>query len=186
LSSRPFDKDRSGMVLGEGAVAALLTAARPQDGLGMILGYASRHGGASIVAPCAQTAAATIRACLSNAGIEAEEIMSINAHGTSTPVNEEIEAEALSQVFSKIPPVTANKGATGHLSGASGVLDAVIAAWSAHTGVIPPTAGTAQVDLPVDVVICSARTTRPGPVLSNAFAFGGQNTALILGPLTAA
>lgn len=182
LSSRPFDRERSGMVLGEGAVAVLLTAARPEAGIGTVLGYASRHGGESIVAPDAETAAATIRAGLSDAGITAAEVVSINAHGTSTPVNEEVEVAALSRVFGTIPPVTANKGATGHLIGASGALEAVVAAHSASTGVVPPTAGTVAVDLEVDVVTGMARSTAPGPVLSNSFAFGGQNTALILGP----
>ena len=183
LSSRPFDKNRSGMVLGEGAAALLLSASRPDVGIGTVLGYASRHGGQSLVAPCAQIASDTMRAALMDSGIGPEEVVSINAHGTSTPVNEAVEAEALSRVFGTIPPVTANKGSTGHLIGASGALEAVVASASANHGLVPPTAGTVQVELAVDVVTGAPRKTNTGPVLSSSFAFGGQNTALVLGPM---
>jgi len=184
LACRPFDRDRTGFVLGEGAAALLLTGEAPEAGLGTVLGYASTHGGESMVAPGIDHAVLAMRRSLVDARLSANDIVAVNAHGTSTVLNDQAESKALHQVFSTIPPITANKGATGHLLAASGVLEAVISAMTATTGVIPPTAGTVLIDptLDVDVVLSAPRPVKPGPVLSNSFGFGGQNTSLVIGP----
>jgi 3-oxoacyl-[acyl-carrier-protein] synthase II len=109
----------------------------------------------------------------------------VNAHGTSTELNDRLEALALREVFGgDVPPVTGNKGAIGHLVGAAGAVEAVAAIRSLETGVVPPTANyeTPDPEIDLDVVAGAAREIPAGPVLSNSFAFGGHNVTLILEP----
>ena len=122
---------------------------------------------------------------LEDAGITPADIAQINAHGTSTPLNDAAEAEAIAKVFGAPgPPVTSVKGVLGHALGAAGSLEAVAVVQSMLTGVIPPTAGYGEPDpelAGIDIVT-EARPWTPGPTLSNSFGFGGHNGCVILGP----
>jgi 3-oxoacyl-[acyl-carrier-protein] synthase II len=123
---------------------------------------------------------------LSAAGLDASKVAHVNAHGTSTPLNDAAEAEAMAKLFGAPgPPVTSIKGVTGHSLGAAGALEAVSVVESLRRQLIPPTAVTTEVDpdLPaLDLVMGEARPWTPGPTLSNSFGFGGHNGTLVLGP----
>jgi len=116
-------------------------------------------------------------AALDDASIDPSEIGYVNAHGTSTPLNDAAEAPAIRKLFSAPPPVTSVKGVVGHMIGAAGVL-------SIRDGVAPPTANVDQVgdDIWLDIVTGSARAVGPRPVISNSFGFGGHNASLVLAP----
>jgi 3-oxoacyl-[acyl-carrier-protein] synthase II len=123
-----------------------------------------------------------------DAGLVPADIRQINAHGTSTPLNDAAEAEAIVKVFgSPGPPVTSTKGGTGHALGAAGALEAVAAVLSIERAQIPPTAGVVTPDPSVglDLVLGAPRAWTPGPVLSNSFGFGGHNGCVVLGPVEA-
>jgi 3-oxoacyl-[acyl-carrier-protein] synthase II len=123
---------------------------------------------------------------LDDAGIRAEDVVHINAHGTSTPLNDAAEAEAIAKTFGTSgPPITSTKGVTGHALGAAGSIEAVAAVLCLQKRLIPPTAGTTAVDpelAQIDLVVGSPRSFEPGPVLSNSFGFGGHNGTLVVGP----
>lgn len=184
LASRPFDADRDGLVLGEGACAVVIEPLGPGPSLGTLIGYSANHAGGSVVAPSVTHATAVIGTALATARLNPRAITAISAHGTSTVLNDQHEAEAFRAVFGKPPPVTAIKGSTGHLIAASSLLEIVLALRTARTGIVPPVAGTALLgsDIGVDVVIGRPRTVPRGPVLSTSFGFGGQNSATIVGP----
>jgi 3-oxoacyl-[acyl-carrier-protein] synthase II len=189
-ASRPFDVDRDGFVLGEGAGFVVLTRAEDAFGeqsLGQVLGHASTADAHHLVAPAPDGAGALrcMELALADAGVDASELSHVNAHGTSTVLNDRAEAEALTRLFAgACPPVTATKGATGHLIGGSGAVEAVVALTSIAHGLVPPVAGLRTVDpaITLDVVQGTPRPVRPGPALSNSFGFGGANTVLVLGP----
>jgi 3-oxoacyl-[acyl-carrier-protein] synthase II len=120
---------------------------------------------------------------LDDAGIEASAIGHVNAHGTSTELNDAAEAEAVRKVFGDSPPpVTSTKGVTGHLIGAAGAVEAVAALLSVRDGIVPPTANLERVgdDIELDVVAGSPREVGPKPAISNSFGFGGHNASLVL------
>ena len=122
---------------------------------------------------------------LAEAELEPGGIASINAHGTSTPLNDAAEAEAIRKVFGERgPAVTSTKGITGHALGAAGALEAAAVLLSFEHGLIPPTAGLTDLDPAVglDVVQGGPRPWEPGPSLSNSFGFGGHNGCLVLTP----
>ena len=126
-----------------------------------------------------------MRLALDDADLAPDAIGHINAHGTSTPLNDVAEAEAISKVFGDTPPpVTSTKGVTGHCIGAAGAIEAVASILAARDGVIPPTANLENLDpdIPLDVVSGSERVIGPAIALSNSFAFGGHNVTLIVGP----
>ena len=191
-ASRPFDVDRDGFVMGEGAGFLVLESlahaeARGATILGTIAGYGRTCDAAHITAPSEDGvgAAAAVRLALADAGIDPSDITQVNAHGTSTPLNDAAEARAMVSVFGAgAVPVTSTKGVTGHLVGAAGAVEAAIALESARQGLVPPVAGTSDVDpaLDIDVVLGAPRSVTPGPVLSTSFAFGGHNAALVLVP----
>jgi 3-oxoacyl-[acyl-carrier-protein] synthase II len=109
----------------------------------------------------------------------------VNAHGTSTPLNDSTEAEAIRKVFGDdAPPVTSTKGVTGHLIGAAGATEAVISLLAMRDGLVPPTANVQTVgdDIGLDIVFGTAREIATRPTLSNSFGFGGHNATLILAP----
>ena len=181
--SRPFDVDRDGFVMGEGAAVLILeewehAVARGATILGEVLGAASNADAHHITAPSpgGVGAAACMRLALEDAGLSPGDIAQVNAHGTSTPLNDAAEAEAAITVFGDDgPPVTSIKGVTGHALGAAGALEAAAVLLSIEHRLIPPTANTKVVDLGIDVVTGDAREWTPGPTMSNNFGFGGHN-----------
>jgi 3-oxoacyl-[acyl-carrier-protein] synthase II len=191
-ASRPFDVDRDGFVMGEGAGFLVLEGwdhahERGARVLGELAGYGATCDAGHITAPSEDGAgaAACIRAALADAGLEPGDIGHVNAHGTSTPLNDAAEARAITEVFGpRALPVTSTKGVTGHLIGAAGAVEAAIALVSARDGLVPPVAGTTEVDpaLDVDVVVGAPRAVARRPVVSTSFAFGGHNAALVLVP----
>jgi 3-oxoacyl-[acyl-carrier-protein] synthase II len=126
-----------------------------------------------------------MRLAMEDAGVTAAEVNHVNAHGTATVANDRAEATALAELFGGDgPPVTAVKGATGHMIGGSGAVEAVVALRSLAAKVAPPTAGLRTLDpaITIDVVAGTPRPLRPGFGLSNAFGFGGSNAVLVLTP----
>ena len=193
-ASRPFDADRDGFVMGEGSAIFVLeewdhAVARGATILGEVLGSGSNADAHHITAPSpgGSGAIACMRLALDDAGISAADIAQVNAHGTSTPLNDAAEAEACAMVFGPNgPPVTSIKGVTGHALGAAGALEAAAVLLSFEHRLIPPTAGTTTVDpsFTIDVVTGEARAWEPGPTISNNFGFGGHNGSVILAPPT--
>ena len=176
--------------MGEGAAVLILeewdrATERGATILGEVVGAASNADAHHITAPApgGTGAIACMHLALADAGLDAAEIRQINAHGTSTPLNDAAEAEAVKAVFGQPgPPVTSTKGVTGHALGAAGALEAAAVLLSFEHRAIPPTANTKVVDLGIDVVIGEARPWDPGPTISNNFGFGGHNGSLILTP----
>ena len=188
--SRPFDVERDGFVMGEGAAVLILeeldrAVQRGATILGEVLGAASNADAHHITAPSPGGTGAIVcmRLALEDAGLEPGDIRHINAHGTSTPLNDAAEAEAVKAVFGESgPPVTSTKGVTGHALGAAGALEAAAVLLSFQHRMIPPTANTKVVELGIDVVIGAPREWEPGPAMSNNFGFGGHNGSVILTP----
>ncbi|MFM9086078.1 MAG: beta-ketoacyl synthase N-terminal-like domain-containing protein [Acidimicrobiia bacterium] len=193
--SMPFDAARDGFVFGEGAAVFVLerwdlAVARGARVVGEVLGAASNADAHHITAPSpgGAGAAACMRLALEDAGIAPADVRQINAHGTSTPLNDAAEAEACVAVFGRSgPPVTSIKGVTGHPLGAAGALEAAAVLLSFTHGLIPPTANTTTVDpaLGIDVVVGAPRPWTPGPTISNNFGFGGHNGSVVLAPAAA-
>ncbi|MFI5618013.1 beta-ketoacyl-[acyl-carrier-protein] synthase family protein [Streptomyces sp. NPDC051567] len=194
LASRPFDADRDGFVMGEGAAVLVLErwdAARARGAriYGEIAGYADNCDAFHIVAPHedGEVASRCMRRAVADAGLTPADIVHVNAHGTSTVLNDRAEARAVDRCFGgQSPPVTSVKGVTGHLIGGSGALEAALALLCAARGLVPPVANLSaspEADL-VDLVIRRPREVPVGPVLSNSFGFGGQNACLVLTPAT--
>jgi 3-oxoacyl-[acyl-carrier-protein] synthase II len=191
-ASRPFDADRDGFVMGEGAAFLVLeereaALARGATILGEVLGYGRTCDAFHITAPAdgGTGAVACMEAALVDAGIAPSEVMHVNAHGTSTPLNDAAEAAAVAKVFGGgAVPVTSTKGVTGHMIGAAGAVEAVASLLAAARGEVPPTANHARLGegLEVDIVAGAARAVAGGPVVSNSFGFGGHNATLVLGP----
>ncbi len=191
--SRPFDARRDGFVIAEGGGAIILedlehAIRRGAHIYAELLGAASTADAHHITAPAPEGAGA--RSCmelaLADAGITASQVTHINGHGTSTPLNDLAESQAIGKVFGPDSPVvTSIKGVTGHSLGAAGALEAVAVALTIEHGVIPPTAGLEELDpeIHLDVVMGGPRPFTPGPVLSNSFGFGGHNGCLVLAPL---
>jgi 3-oxoacyl-[acyl-carrier-protein] synthase II len=189
-ASRPFDRDRDGFVLGEGAgfvVLQRLADARAQDRgiLGLIRGYGATCDAHHIVAPREDGAVARASAelALADAGLSPADIGHLNAHGTATVLNDLAEARAMADLFGPSPPpVTAVKGVTGHLISAAGAVEAIVALRSLAEGVIPPTGGYHNPDPAVglDVVHGVPRPTSARTAMSNSFGFGGHNAVLVL------
>lgn len=190
--SKPFDTERDGFVIGEGAGIVVLEELERARSRGARI-YAEVLGGAStadahhITAPDpdGSGAARCMELAMADAQISPADVAHINTHGTSTPPGDSAEAEAITKVFGAPgPPVTSIKGVIGHTLAAAGAIEAVAAALTLHHKVIPPTVGTHNLDphISLDVVLGEPRTFAPGPVLSNSFGFGGHNGCLVLGP----
>jgi len=192
-SSRPFDVERDGFVMGEGAAMFVLeemasAVARGARIYGEVIGAASTADAHHITAPSpgGAGAIACMELALADAGLQPGDIKQINAHGTSTPLNDAAEAEAISKVFGTPgPPVVSIKGVTGHALGAAGALEAAAVLLSFEHRVIPPTAGTTQLgsDMTIDLVRGTPRPWEPGPTISNNFGFGGHNGSVIIAPV---
>jgi 3-oxoacyl-[acyl-carrier-protein] synthase II len=191
-ASRPFDPDRDGFVMGEGAGFLVLEAwdravARGAHIWGEVVGYGRNSDAYHVTAPApgGVGAVACMQAALADAGLEPSAVGHVNAHGTSTPLNDAAEAEAIAKLFGeRAVPVTSNKGSIGHLVGGAGAVEAVAALLALRDGLVPPTANHERddPDLAIDVVSGTPRPVQPAPVVSNSFGFGGHNASLVLAP----
>ncbi|MFM8957356.1 MAG: beta-ketoacyl-[acyl-carrier-protein] synthase family protein [Actinomycetota bacterium] len=190
--SKPFDATRDGFVFGEGAAVFVLerydlAVARGATIIGEVLGAGSNADAHHITAPSpgGVGAMACMQQALDDAGLSVRDIKQINAHGTSTPLNDRAESEAVATLFgTPTPPVTSIKGVTGHPLGAAGALEAAAVLLSFEHEMIPPTANTSVLgdDITCDVVFGAPRPWTPGPTISNNFGFGGHNGSVILSP----
>lgn len=191
-ASKPFTKDRDGFVIAEGAATLVLESlesaiARGAKVYGIVKGCGEKadsfHRTRS--SPDGGPAIATIRAALEDAGVGAEAIGYINAHGTSTPENDKMEYGAMLSVFGerlKSIPVSSNKSMIGHTLTAAGAVEAVFSLQTILTGTLPPTINYQNPDpaIELDVVPNVKRAQQVSAVLSNSFGFGGQNASLVL------
>jgi len=187
--SRPFDVNRNGFVMGEGAGVLILedwdhAHARGATILAEVIGAASTADSYHITAPDPEGNGAVrcMETALADADITAADVSHINAHGTSTPLNDLAESVAVRRVFGAHRPlVTSVKGHLGHSLGAAGALEGVVSVQTLLNQVIPPTAGTTEVDpaIDLDVVLGAPVHTNVDVVLSNSFGFGGHNGSVI-------
>ncbi|NII11126.1 beta-ketoacyl-[acyl-carrier-protein] synthase family protein [Oleiagrimonas sp. C23AA] len=187
---RPFCRQRTGMVLGEGAGIFVLETlqhaqARGATILAEIAGVGMSADAGDIVSPTGDGAARAMQAALDDAGLRADEVGYINAHGTATPANDPVESQAIRQVFQHHADrlaVSSTKGVHGHALGAAGALELVAAIGALREEVIPPTCNFIDADpaCDLDYVPNTARQQRVDAVLSNSFAFGGLNAVLAL------
>jgi 3-oxoacyl-[acyl-carrier-protein] synthase II len=189
-ASRPFDKDRDGFVMSEGAGLVVLEALDHALERGAriyceLVGYGLTTDAHHITAPSpgGDGAARSMRRALQVAGLSPSDVDYINAHGTSTPTNDPTETAAIRAVFGTHADrlaISSTKGATGHLLGAAGGVEAVATAMALHTGIVPPTANLRNPDpaCDLDYVPLEARRAMPRVALSNAFGFGGTNASL--------
>jgi len=187
--SRPFDVNRDGFVLGEGAGVLILedwdhALERGATIFAEVIGAASTADAHHITAPDPTGAGAIrcMRLALADADIAASDVSHINAHGTSTPLNDLAEAIAVHRVFGDNPPVTTSiKGHLGHSLAAAGALEGVASVRTLQNQLIPPTAGTTDIDpaIDLDVVLGAPRPAEVEIILSNSFGFGGHNGSVI-------
>ncbi|MDY7102539.1 MAG: beta-ketoacyl-ACP synthase II [Actinomycetota bacterium] len=191
--SRPFDARRDGFCIAEGSAVLVLeewdhAVARGATIHAEILGSANTADAHHITAPSPNGtgAVACMEQAMDDADVKAADVVHINAHGTSTDLNDMAEAQAIDKVFgSPGPIVTSVKGVTGHSLGAAGALEAAAVVLSMAHRLVPPTAGTDAIDpeMPgIDLVIGEARSWEPGITLSNSFGFGGHNGTLVIAP----
>jgi 3-oxoacyl-[acyl-carrier-protein] synthase II len=190
-ASRPFDRDRDGFVMGEGSGIVILEAlphalARGARIQGELVGYGLTGDAFHMAAPPPghEGAARAMKAALQDAGMDASEIDYINAHGTSTPLNDACEAEAIKTVFGEHArrlAVSSSKSMTGHMFGAAGGLEAILCLKAIGEGVLPPTINLDHPDpaCDLDFVPHMARKMEIRTAMSNSFGFGGVNAVLI-------
>jgi 3-oxoacyl-[acyl-carrier-protein] synthase II len=190
-ASRPFDQERDGFLMGEGAGVLILESlehakARGAAILGEVAGYGTTDDAHHISAPAENGAGAAIamKLALQNAKLDATDIGYINAHGTSTQLNDKSETAAIKTVFGEQAyniPVSSTKSMTGHLLGASGAIEAVFCILAIREEVLPPTINyhTPDPECDLDYVPNQVRTASPKHVMSNSFGFGGHNATLI-------
>ena len=191
-ASRPFDRDRDGFVVGEGSGILILEAfdhalARGANIYAEIIGYGMSGDGYHITSPPpdGEGAARCMAAAIDDAGIAYDKIEYINAHGTSTPLNDLYETRAIKTVFKEHAPslaVSSTKSMTGHLLGGAGGIETVFTALTLHDDIIPPTVNHDQPgdECDLDYVPNSARKTTVNIAMTNSFGFGGTNASLIL------
>ncbi len=190
-ASRPFDRDRDGFVISEGAGILVLEELESAKRRGAVIyaevvGYGQSSDAYHIAAPPedGEGAARCMAAALRDAGMNPEDIDYINAHGTSTPLNDKCETQAIKTVFGAHAyklAVSSTKSMTGHMLGAAGGIEAAFSALTLHHGIIPPTANlqTPDPDCDLDYVPLVARESRPNTAMSNSFGFGGTNGVVI-------
>ena len=191
-ASRPFDRDRDGFIIGEGAGVVILEALEVAQARGAriyaeLVGYGMSADAFHITAPSedGDGAVRVMRQCLKRAGIAPEAVNYINAHGTSTPYNDKLETLAIKKTFGAHAgslAISSTKSMTGHLLGAAGGLEAGITALAVHTQQVPPTINLDHPDpeCDLDYVPHTARPMAIEYALSNSFGFGGTNAALLL------
>jgi 3-oxoacyl-[acyl-carrier-protein] synthase II len=184
----PFDCQREGFVLGEGATVIVLESAklagrRSAKVYGQILGFGLTADGYHVSAPDPErqiAAIAAIQQCLSRSGLLATSIDYIHAHGTGTQLNDRAEAMLLQNLFPDGVPVSSTKGATGHTLGASGALGAAFCLMALQQQILPPCVGLQQPAFDLDLIV-TPRFDRVATALCFSFGFGGQNAILALG-----
>jgi 3-oxoacyl-[acyl-carrier-protein] synthase II len=193
-ASRPFDRERDGFVIAEGAAALILeereaAIARGAKIIAEIAGYASNADAHHITSPSpeGQGAGRCISLCLEDGGIALDEVDYINAHGTSTPQGDVAETQAIKKVFGEHAariPVSSTKSMTGHTLGAAGAIESVFTALAIARGMIPPTINYEYPDpeCDLDYVPNQPRTAKIRVALNNSFGFGGTNTTLAFRP----
>lgn len=186
-ASRPFDADRDGFVMGEGATVVVLeredhARARRADVLGVVAGASVTSDAFDIVGGDPVNQARTVTTALRDAGLSPADVGLVHAHATSTPAGDVTEATALRTALGTPPPVTSTKGATGHLLGASGALGALVGLLALRDGVVPPTLHLDRQDpaVDLDVVHGAARPTGARHAVVDAFGFGGHSATLVL------
>jgi len=191
-ASRPFDKERDGFLMGEGAgilILELLEHAQERGApiLAEVTGYGTTDDAHHISAPAENGAGAAIsmKLALEDAGLTINDIHYINAHGTSTPLNDKSETAAIKTVFGEQAyqiPVSSTKSMTGHLLGASGAVEAAFCIKAIREEVLPPTINyhTPDPECDLDYVPNQARKASPKHVMSNSFGFGGHNATLVI------
>ncbi|GER80476.1 MAG: beta-ketoacyl-ACP synthase II [Anaerolineales bacterium] len=191
-ASRPFDKDRDGFLMGEGGAILILESLEHAQARGAKIicefsGYGASDDAYHISAPAENGAGAALsmQLAIKDAGLSVTDIGYINAHGTSTSLNDKSETAAIKTVFGEQAykiPVSSTKSMTGHLLGASGALEAVVCAKVISENLLPPTINyeTPDPECDLDYVPNQARPAAPKHVMSNSFGFGGHNATLIL------
>jgi 3-oxoacyl-[acyl-carrier-protein] synthase II len=190
--SRPYDKDRDGFVMGEGAGVLVLeelehAKARGARIYGEIIGYGMSGDAYHVTAPSSDGDGAfrCMRAALKRAGLQAHDLDYVNAHGTSTPLGDEIELRAVERLFGNRAAdltMSSTKSSVGHLLGAAGAVEAIFSLLAIRDNVAPPTINlhNPSVETPVDLVPRTAKKKEINTVLSNSFGFGGTNASLIM------
>ena len=187
-ASRPFDVDRDGFVAAEASGIVVLeraehAAARGAHVRANLAGYGASADAYHITAPDPEGRGAELAmsAAITDAGLTPADIDHVNAHGTSTPLNDKSEAATLQRLLTREFSVTATKGVTGHSLGAAGAIEAAFSVLTLEHGTVPPTANLQQQDpeITIDVVHGEPRGQHPSAVMSNSFGFGGQNAVLV-------
>jgi 3-oxoacyl-[acyl-carrier-protein] synthase II len=190
-ASRPFDADRDGFVMAEGAAVLILESlehatSRGASILGEVLGYNATNDAYHISAPAENGAGAAIcmRNALADAGLEPEAVDYINAHGTSTKLNDKSETAAIKAVFNEYAytlPVSSTKSMTGHLLGAAGALESIFCLLAIRDNILPPTINyqTPDPECDLDYVPNQSKSANISTVMTNSFGFGGHNASLI-------
>jgi len=192
-ASRPFDRDRDGFVAGEGATILILESEEHARARGAriyaeVLGYGASADAYHITAPLENGEGAIIamKQALATAGIQPSDVDYLNAHGTSTDLNDRSETRAIKHVFGEAAydlPISSTKSMTGHLMGAAGALEALACVMAIQTNCIPPTINYENPDpeLDLDYVPNEARSVDVRIAMSNSFGFGGHNASLVIG-----
>jgi len=191
-ASRPFDRDRDGFIISEGAVVLVLESLeharkRGANIMAELVGYGATADSFHMTQPLesGEVAAKAMQMAMKRGGIKPEEIDYINAHGTSTPLNDAMETKAIKTVFGEYAyriPVSSTKSMTGHLIGCAGALEPAICIMTILSGIIPPTINYDHPDpaCDLDYVPNTARRANVRTALTNSFGFGGHNSVLIL------
>jgi 3-oxoacyl-[acyl-carrier-protein] synthase II len=191
-ASRPYDRDRDGFVMGEGAGVVVLETLEHAKARGAkiyaeVIGYGMSGDAYHITAPAENGDGAyrCMRAALKRAEIDVSDIDYVNAHGTSTPMGDEIELGAVERLFGNASgklAMSSTKSATGHLLGAAGAIEAIFSALAIRDNIAPPTLNldNPSVETAIDLVPHTAKKREINTVLSNSFGFGGTNASLIL------
>lgn len=192
-ASRPFDADRDGFVIGEGAAVLILeererALARGVRIYGEFLGYGMSADAyhMTLPRPGGMGAARAMQNALDDGGLDATDIGYINAHGTSTPANDSTETAAIKLVFGDYAariPISSTKSMTGHLLGGAGALESLVCLLAIRDGVLPPTINytTPDPECDLDYVPNEARNVEISRAMTNSFGFGGHNVALVFG-----
>jgi 3-oxoacyl-[acyl-carrier-protein] synthase II len=187
-SPRPFDKQRDGLVVGEGAGTLVLEELEHARQRGArihaeVIGYGTNCDGTHVTSPSAEGMAGAMQLALADAALSPDRIDYVNAHGTATEAGDIAETQATLKVLGGKVPFSSTKGFTGHTLGACGAIEAIFAIAMMQGGFLAPCRNLEELDercAPLDYVVREARSAAPRIVMSNNFAFGGINTSLIL------